>query len=353
MESTIADAKQWVLKGKLQVPSASVALVGLALFCIGCDRAEEATATLEETLREQASTEPKTGVLRALQVRSRAAEVARLMAAPSDRACALELPNAAPFRYRWALELTRRSAVGVEARWRETRVLRRDADGDLALEMQADFRTELGLEGRRNPQRRVVGGQSYVSDDGRAFYRRSLQTGERHEIIEAAGATMQTLLDAVPNGWSLQESMPEQTEGDSGAAAYRIGGERLVCGPSAEAEAGWLRRFETKATPLSGELQVGELQVDPEGSRSVEIRWQLEDGSTLEASFVDGLAMGAAPVEAPDDADIVSVERDRSLHQVEQMLSQMAEAGLVEQTPSPSTGATEPNDATETSKKKP
>lgn len=310
----------------MQVSGVLLALIGLATVFGGCDRSEEAAAVLEQTLREHASTKPKTGMLRALQVAKSAVEVTRRLAAPVDPACALELPEGRAFRYRWALELTRRSAPGIERRWKETRVLRRDAHGRLALEMQADFRTELGLEGRRTPQWRIVGEHAYISDDGDAFYRRRLQAGERDRVVTAGGAAVQTLLDAVSMGWSLQQ--PPSSDLD--AAIYRVGGERLVCDASANSEsvgagAGWLRRFDTRATPLSGELRVGE-----RNSRRVELRWKLEDGSTLEASFADVLIEGAKAVEVPDENQIVRVERDRSLYRIDRALSEMASAGIID-----------------------
>jgi hypothetical protein len=165
-----------------------------------------------------------------------------------------------------------------------------------------------------------------VSDDGRAYYRRAVRADERERVVEAASSAVQTLLDAVSNGWNRQEAL----EGGVEEATFRIGGKPLICGPRADSQTGWLRRIETRATPLRGELRARD--TGGRRSRNLEILWQLEDGSTLAASFADRLSMESTPVEAPDDDAIVHVERDRSLHRVEQTLAEMVRAQLIERT---------------------
>jgi hypothetical protein len=280
---------------------------------------------LEERLKSGASTEPKAGMLRALEVASTASAITKRAAAPHQARCQLELPRDRAYTYSFSLDVQRKSGIGVESRWTEERTLRRDADGDLAAIMHASFRTELGGEGRRSPQWMLVDQDSYVSVDGRSFYRREASPGERRRLAHSASATMQTLLDGVSIGWSRVEPDSE------GPAVFTVGGERLVCGPSATRDddlsfdAGWLRRFETRATPLGGELSVPRA-----GSRKLEVRWQLEDASTLEVRFEDRLVDGAEPIEAPDESSLVVVERDRSLRRIERLFEEMVERGLVD-----------------------
>ncbi len=305
------------------------------MWC-GCDAPERAVAVVEETLREQASTEPKTGVLRALEVGQTARVIAAAVASSRDPACELRLPEDGSFSYRWTLELIRRTAAGIEGQWKEERELRRDAHGNLGLVMGADFVTELGLPGRRSASWLLVDGTSYLSADGRAFYRRTPLSRERERMIEVASTTVQSLLDAVSTGWS-------RTKGEGGVR-FRAGGEHLVCGPSATREQGWLRRFATRATPVSGTLETsGERAAvhGAVGSRNLQARWQLEDGSTLEAHFGDELEAGAAAVEAPNGEAVVRVERDRSLERVEQLISEMARDGLIAASSPPSSDTKE------------
>jgi hypothetical protein len=308
----------------LQVPQIVWVLWTVAALGSGCDGAGDGVAALEERLRDQSSTKSKSGTLRALEVASTAHLVARGAAAPTQKRCELELPDDRAYTYSFSLEFERSSAAGVESRWTERRTLRRDDDGDLAVTMEADFRTEFAAEGRRSPQWRTVGEHSYVSVDGRAFYRRDATAIDRRRLVHSASATLQTLLDAVSTGWS-------RTGLDSDAvSAFKIGGERLVCGPSSPEEdlsfdSGWLRRFKTRATPLSGELSILD-----EHSRRLDARWQLEDGSTLEAHFEGRLVDGAEAVEAPDPSSIVVVERDRSLRHIEGLLEDMGRRGLIE-----------------------
>ena len=276
-------------RGILQVGRLILVIGAAAVIGSGCDGSEQVAAELEEALRKQGTTEQKTGVLQALQTARTAREVARRAASPIEPSCALPPPERGPYTYRFSLELTRRGAGGDEQRWRETRTLRRDDDGDLGVAMDAGFVTELGLEGRRTPQWLVVGQASYVSVDGRAYYRRELVDAEPERLVRGTRATFQILLDAVPTGWS-------RSTVDDGAS-FTVGGARLVCGTQAPAQRGWLRRFETRATVLSGQVLVAQPSADAGRRRKLQL---------------------------------VSVERDRSLTRVDHLVEQLAGSGLIE-----------------------
>jgi hypothetical protein len=299
--------------------------VATPLLWTGCDAPMESIEALEERLTDQTSTQNKAGTLRAIEVRYAAGAITQRMAASPEASCRLQLPSHQAFTYHVSLDVQRTSAAGVYSRWNEARTLRRDDDGDLAATMDADFRTELGDHGHRSPQWRLVDQQSYVSVAGRAFYKRRASAGERTRLSQSASGTLQSLLDASSKGWS------REGRDEAGTAVFTMGGDRLVCGPSIEGEVGlsvndgWLRRFETRATPLGGELSVPEV-----GPRRLEMRWQLEDGSTLEVRFEDRLVDGAQSVEAPEESKLVSVERDRSLERVEELIDEMSRRGLAE-----------------------
>lgn len=290
----------------------------------GCDAPSEIAGQLEQTLRDNAATRQKAGTLRALQVSGRAHRIARAMASHPEAACRLELPDAGPFTYRVTLDVERRPAgqrddAPPEAHWHEQRVLRRDADGDLSLQMDARYRDEIGLRDRRAPAWRVVGARSYVSVDGEAYYRRDLAPGEPARIKTAGLGVIQTLLDAASAGWSR-----------AGEGRWTLGGEALGCGPADAKRSGWLRRFATHATALSGALEVADGAAGP---RRLKVRWQLDDGSTLRLRFSDTLALQAEAVDPPAPDAIVEVERDRSYARVSDMLDTFGERGWITEGP--------------------
>ncbi len=255
-------------------------------------------------------------MLRALEVEQTASAVAAHMRAAHASACRLPIPARGAFTYQFDLHLQRTSAAGVEADWTEHRVLRRDSAGNLALTMQARAQTELGQQVQRTPQWRIVGDQSYVSVDGQAFYRRAPGFDARARLMAAGTATLQTLLDAVASGWSRQ-----------GAHQWTNGGRRLICGGRQAHAAGWLRRFATRATTVSGTLRTGKDASEP---RRLMLNWKLEDGSTLTARFSDAFSAAARPVAKPAADEIVEVRRDRSFHRVDGLLDQMASRHWIE-----------------------
>ena len=305
---------------------ALIAYMICSALLTGCEEAPSSTKVVHDWVAHQAKDEPKVGVLRALQTVSTARKLAVRTSQPGSRACRLHPPQHGAFRYRFELSVTRHSAAGAEVRWHEKRSLERDADGQLQVRMDADFRTALGLGGERHLRWIWTGERSFHSDDGQHFWQQPPAPDERRRLLGAGMAPLQSLLDAVHTGWR-----PGETGQSRGR--WLSGGAPLHCGPRADTSRGWLRRLRTRATPLEAELVVPEGRFGSTGlapRRRLEANWQLEDGSRLEVSFEDQLDTAAANVQPPPEAKMVDVQRDRSWQRAQRLLDVMAEDRWIE-----------------------
>lgn len=305
-------------------------------------------ARLEQRAQTYFARAPKTGMLRALQVSRRAAQVAHALGHRPHRACAVQLAPAGALDYAFELRLERQGPhkLGTTARWHETRHLRRSPDGWLELVMAAEFRhpsmLETDLPGRRALRWVIADGVSYLSDDlgedPPEFYRRRANFGER-EALEFAGlSTLQTLLDSVPQGW---QRVP------GGAPRWKPGGQRLRCiglaqglqndksmpMHSQQIEASWRRLFGEVATPVEAEFEVLEAPdgagETPGSRRRLTLAWRLSDGATLRAEFRDAWSDTPGPIVLPAAERIVEVERDRSLFEASQRLQKWRDSAWI------------------------
>lgn len=293
-------------------------------------------------------------MLRALQVSHRAAHLAGVIADQPNPACSWGVRDGA-FRYDFDLLLERRGPgkVGVSARWHEKRSLRRDAAGRLDLRMQADFRVPTmaaaQTPGRRAMRWMIADDTSYLSDDldedTPEFYRRKSNFGAREKLVFSGLSTIQTLLDAVPQGW---KRVP------GSGAVWKPGGAKLKCMMGLQGlhngtymriqarstEDNWRREFGEQSTLLDASFKVDRVPngssaegekflKDAVNTRQLELQWRLQDGATLRAVFHDTVSEFDKPIVLPQGENIVEVERDRSLFWAKKRLDTWRENGWV------------------------
>jgi hypothetical protein len=309
-----------------------IAVLVCVMWTLGCDGVDGLAAGIERGVKQHTTAKTKTGMLRGLEVVERAHQVAERRARRADPDCRLSVDSDEALTYRASIELERRSAHGVERLWREERTFRRDRHGHLAATMSGEWTDQLGLQARREMQWRLIDQHSWVSVDGRAFYRRAADAEDARHIELAGLAPLQTLLDASDGGWSESATDAEQQTTTWSAGG---GGERLICGPSSEEAAGWLKRLGTDAVVTDAELIASGPRLGSTASaatRTLSIEWQLDQGSVLVATLDDRLSLEAAPVESPDPEAVVDVRRDRSLHHVDRLVAQMLRDGAIDST---------------------
>ncbi len=305
---------------------ASLLLVGLVS---GCDSREASVERAETFLKERSSPRGKAGMLRALEVVHRAHKIAERHGEVEHPDCRLRAPEQGAYSYESTLTLERTGDGERGLRWHETRTTRRDDRGRVEVLLSADSRSALGMESSHQMSWRSVDGTSYVSADAESFYARPADRDERDRLVAVGWGTLQTLLDAAPDGWQ-RENSGGRTEED--AHVWTMGGQRLICGPSDPLASGWLRRLAAHVTPVSGRLQASSRRIEEASSaasRTLDLRWQLDDHTTLRAHFEDRLRVGRLPADAPTIAapqadDVVVVERDRSLEAVDSLLDRLA-----------------------------
>jgi len=306
------------------------------------------TARLEQRAQKHFAGAPKTGMLRALEVSGRAARVARAMRDKPHSACAMDIPQGRALDYAFELLLERRGPqkVGLTARWHETRQLRRSPEGRLELVMAAEFRNPSMLEtdaaGRRVLRWIIADDISYLSDDlsedEPEFARRKANFGERAALEFAGLGTLQTLLDAVPQGW---QRVP------GAAPKWKPGGQNLRCvGPaqglqidknmpmqSQQIEANWERLFGDLSTLVTADFEVAAGPQSPgalpAASRKLTLEWRLSDGAMLRAEFRDSWSETPAPIVLPEDKNIIEIQRDRSLFEAKQRLQKWRDSAWI------------------------
>ncbi|MFP4596917.1 MAG: hypothetical protein ACLFVJ_01620 [Persicimonas sp.] len=315
----------------------AVVLAGLLLGGLvgGCDGREASVERAEAFLKERSSPRGKAGILRALEVVHRAHKVAEGHGEAEQPDCRLRVPEEGAYTYQSTLTLERNGGGERGLRWHETRTTRRDRRGRVEVILAADARSARDKTSSHQMSWRVVDGTSYVSGDADSFYARPADLDQRERVVAAGWGTLQTLLDAASDGWQ-REAAGRRAEED--AHVWTVGGERLRCGPAAPTASGWLRSLAAHATPVSGRLEASAQRVargSSAASRTLELRWQLDDRTMLDARFKDRLRVGRLPADAPIIAapradDVLVAERDRSLETVDRLLDELTRQRAIE-----------------------
>lgn len=297
----------------------------------GCDGREASVEQAEAFLKERSSPRGKAGMLRALEVVHGAHRVADRHGEAEEPDCRLRVPEEGAYSYKSTLTLERTGDGGRGLHWYEIRTTDRDESGAVRVTLSAESRSELGIKESHEMSWRLIDGTSYVSADADSFYARPAELDERDRIEAVGLGTLQTLLDAADDGWQRDE---ESRRSAAMPHLWQMGGDRLVCGPSDGQASGWLRRLAAHARSVSGRLKVSQQRVEAASSaasRTLDLRWQLDDRTTLRARFEDRLRVGDAPdIAAPQADDVVAVERDRSLEAVDNLFDRLAGEQAIE-----------------------
>jgi hypothetical protein len=288
--------------------------IALALPLCACDdiRAALETSELEQRLRDDPDRPGKVGSIVAVSVHQHARTVADAIDSRPDPRCAIVVRAGQT----WVLEqrLERRRGDTVIAWWEETRRFSIDADGEMDVALDANFRTQIGEKAARRMQWRIAQDRSFVAESQGAalrWYARAPEDDEEARLWRAGPGAFQALLDAV-DGW-------EPTSNDS----WQHGDEPLRCVHVDEGHA-FVDRFLAAARTEEASLRADER------SWTFSASWQLPDQTTMRARASARVEPVAEDVSAPED--VVDVSRDRSFARSGTLLEKLAKDGLVELT---------------------
>ena len=260
----------------------------------GCDDVGAVVSDLSEELRGAEAAEGRAGTLRALEVSHRANRLAEAIGRQPSEDCTLTIPEGGG-TYTLEVQIERERRWEAPVRWTETRKLRRDASGDLELEMRANYTDDLGVEGDVHAVWLVVEQWSYVGAARERLYRRKLEHGERARVLAFGPGTIQSLLDAVRPGWQPADA----------AQTWKLGTDPLRCARGLTTDSGWIRRLATRGEVVGAEFSANAQR------RTLGVKWLLEDGVALNLEAQDSVEASALPVDAPDERDLIEVERQR------------------------------------------
>ncbi|MBH24409.1 MAG: hypothetical protein CMH57_08160 [Myxococcales bacterium] len=297
-----------------------VCLVAMLAALAGCDKADVDAAQERIVQRHRATAGGRVGVLRGLEVSDRAVAITRRLERRGHPHCG-GLPQG-PFQ----ASITVEAEVLLDghttpfARLVEERTVRRDADGDVQVVIEATFDDPSGRQGAQRREERLVGGRLYVKEHNLPFVSHKAHHGTHAAVLDRAMDAVPAMIAVARQGWTLSEDEPLKRvytaeQGREGSA--------LSCGLTS-ADDGWLYRILERSTLSLAEVTLSRGTLGW-GRRSVSGRLLVGDEARTWVVRVDvdeQVSPATEPLSVDAPEEVASVRRDRPYRDIEQILKE-------------------------------